>query len=51
MNRPINRYLLDSNILIYYINQQLPLDIKNWLDECLMLGCSLSIISRIEVLG
>jgi hypothetical protein len=44
-------YVLDTNILIYYLNQQLPEPIKALVDKSILSGCAISIITRIEVLG
>ena len=42
----------DSNILIYYLNQSLPLPIKSWVDEQLCQNNAyISVITRIEILG
>jgi len=42
----------DSNILIYYLNQALPLPIKSWVDEQLYQNNAyISVITRIEILG
>jgi len=42
----------DSNILIYYLNQALPLPIKSWIDEQLYQNNAyISVITRIEILG
>lgn len=44
-------FVLDTNILIYYLNQQLPEPVKAQVDEVILSGCAISIITRIEVLG
>lgn len=42
----------DSNILIYYLNQSLPLSVKSWVDEQLYQNNAyISVITRIEILG
>jgi predicted nucleic acid-binding protein len=42
----------DSNILIYYLNQALPLPIKSWIDDQLcQSNAYISVITRIEILG
>jgi predicted nucleic acid-binding protein len=43
--------VIDTNILIYYLNQQLPESVKAAVDEQLLSGSTISIITRIEVLG
>lgn len=43
--------LIDTNILIYYLNEQLPESVKTQVDTQLLAGSSISIITRIEVLG
>jgi predicted nucleic acid-binding protein len=44
-----NRYLLDTNVLIYYSNGIL--DAKEFVDEILENSFNISIISKIEFLG
>lgn len=44
-------FVLDTNILIYYLNQQLPELVKVQVDEAILSGCAISVITRIEVLG
>jgi predicted nucleic acid-binding protein len=43
--------VIDTNILIYYLNQQLPESVKAVVDKSILSGCTISIITRIEVLG
>lgn len=43
--------VIDTNILIYYLNQQLPELVKAQVDKAILSGCTISIITRIEVLG
>ena len=43
--------VIDTNILIYYLNQQLPESVKAAVDEHILSGSTISIITRIEVLG
>jgi toxin FitB len=43
--------VIDTNILIYYLNQQLPQSVKEVVDKSIFAGCTISIITRIEVLG
>lgn len=43
--------VIDTNILIYYLNQQLPESVKAAVGEQLLSGSTISIITRIEVLG
>lgn len=43
--------MIDTNILIYYLNQQLPESVKAQVDNSILSTCSISIITRIEVLG
>jgi len=44
-------YLIDTNILIYYLNGQLTQTGKRWMMDVLVERTCLSIISRIEILG
>jgi hypothetical protein len=43
--------VIDTNILIYYLNQQLPELVKAQVDKAILSGCTISVITRIEVLG
>lgn len=43
--------VIDTNILIYYLNQQLSELVKTQVDKAILSGCTISIITRIEVLG
>jgi hypothetical protein len=43
--------VIDTNILIYYLNQQLPETVKTAVDKSILSGCTVSVITRIEVLG
>jgi len=43
--------VIDTNILIYYLNEQLPEAVKTQVDNAILSGCMISIITRIEVLG
>jgi predicted nucleic acid-binding protein len=43
--------VIDTNILIYYLNEQLPESVKTQVDNAILSGCTISIITRIEVLG
>jgi predicted nucleic acid-binding protein len=43
--------VIDTNILIYYLNQQLSELVKAQVDKAILSGCTISIITRIEVLG
>lgn len=45
------RYLLDTNTVIYYINEALPISALNFLDTELDKEANLSIISKIELLS
>ena len=51
MMRIPNNTVIDTNILIYYLNKQLPESVKMQLDEMILSGSSMSIITKIEVLG
>ena len=51
MMRMPNNTVIDTNILIYYLNKQLPESVKMQLDEMILSGSSMSIITKIEVLG
>lgn len=44
-------FLLDSNPIIYYLNQQLPPEGKVFIDRLLLDGVACSVITRLEVLG
>ncbi len=44
-------FLLDSNPIIYYLNQQLPPEGKAFVDRLLLDGAACSVITRLEVLG
>lgn len=46
-----NNTVIDTNILIYYLNKQLPESVKMQIDEMTLSGSSMSIITKIEVLG
>lgn len=46
-----NSTLIDTNIIIYYLNKQLPESVKMQIDEMILFDSSLSIITKIEVLG
>jgi predicted nucleic acid-binding protein len=43
--------VIDTNILIYYLNEQLPEAVKTQVDNAILSGYTISIITRIEVLG
>jgi predicted nucleic acid-binding protein len=43
--------VIDSNTLIYYLNAALPPKARAWVDQELLEGGHISIITRIEVLG
>lgn len=45
------RHLLDSNILIYYLDNQVPADSMATMDQIVREGGQLSVISQIEVPG
>jgi predicted nucleic acid-binding protein len=51
MMRMPNNTVIDTNILIYYLNKQLPESVKMQIDEMILSGSSMSIITKIEVLG
>jgi toxin FitB len=44
-------YLIDTNIIIYTLHGVLPQHVKNFLSSIPNADCSISIITRIEVLG
>lgn len=44
-------FLLDSNPIIYYLNQELPHEGKAFVDRLLLDGVACSVITRLEVLG
>lgn len=44
-------FLLDSNPIIYYLNQQLPPAGKVFIDQLMLNGVAYSVITRLEVLG
>jgi predicted nucleic acid-binding protein len=44
-------FLLDSNPIIYYLNQQLPPAGKVFIDQLMLNGVAYSLITRLEVLG
>lgn len=44
-------FLLDSNPIIYYLNQELPPEGKAFVDRLLLDGVACSVITRLEVLG
>jgi hypothetical protein len=43
--------VIDTNMLIYYLNQQLPEAVKVKFDNSILAASAISIITRIEVLG
>ena len=43
--------VFDSNILIYHLNDQLPPVVRAQVDDWIREGASISVITRIEVLG
>ena len=43
--------VIDTNMLIYYLNQQLPEAVKEKFDNSILATSAISIITRIEVLG
>ena len=43
--------VIDTNILIYYLNQQLTDKAKMEVENAILQGSAISIITRIEVLG
>ena len=43
--------VFDSNILIYHLNDQLPLAVRAQVDDWIQDGVSISVITRIEILG
>lgn len=45
------RYLLDTNIAIYFLNGQLPPGALSFLLPIVQQSCNLSVISKIELLG
>ena len=45
------KFVIDTNILIYYLNKSLPETVKSHVDKAILSGCTISIITRIEVLG
>ncbi|MCX7077140.1 MAG: type II toxin-antitoxin system VapC family toxin [Methylococcales bacterium] len=47
-----DKMVFDTNILIYYLNGQLPESVKMHVDQIILSGdCFMSIITKIEVLG
>ena len=47
----VTRYLLDTNIVIYYTNDDLPENAAVFLDTEIEAGIYISVISEIELLG
>ena len=45
------KYLIDTNILIYYFNGSMSLDIKNIISELLKDEFNVSVITKMEFLG
>ena len=45
------RFLIDSNIVIHYINKEIPLSGMQSLLSIFMIECNISIVTKIEVLG
>lgn len=46
------KMVFDTNILIYYLNRQLPESVKMDVDQSILSGsCFMSIITKVEVLG
>ena len=43
--------VFDSNILIYHLNDQLPPAVRAQVDDWIQDGVSISVITRIEILG
>ncbi|MFH1761552.1 MAG: type II toxin-antitoxin system VapC family toxin [bacterium] len=43
--------VLDSNIVLYYLNAALDKKVRQFVDQTVLEGTSISIITRIEVLG
>jgi toxin FitB len=43
--------LLDTNILIYFLNSALPIHGHQWIDSAIKSGAHILVISRIELLG
>ena len=44
-------YILDSNMVIYYLNKALPENARQMIKQVITNGASISIITRLEVLG
>ena len=51
MDKGMNRYLLDTNILIYYFADVIPLEELDTVERILKISFNISIITRIEFLG
>ncbi|MCZ7358424.1 MAG: type II toxin-antitoxin system VapC family toxin [Candidatus Methanoperedens sp.] len=51
MDKGMNRYLLDTNILIYYFADVIPLEELDTVENILKMSFNISIITRIEFLG
>ena len=45
------RYLIDSNILIYFLNNQLPAEAEAFLKRAIINRAAISVITRIEILS
>ena len=45
------RYLLDTNIAIFYIDNKLPDTVAEFIDGILKVECNISVISKMELLG
>lgn len=48
---PSSAWVIDTNVLIYYLNQQLPASAKAHVDRAFLSRCAVSVITRIEVLS
>ena len=45
------RYLIDTNVLIEYLGNTLPIETKKWVDEIIDQQFNISVIIGMEVLG
>ena len=45
------KYLIDTNVLIEYLSDNLPLESKKWVDEIIDIQFNISVIVGMEVLG
>jgi len=47
----MNRYLIDTNILIYYFADEIPIDEIETLEQIFRISFNISIITKMEFLG